>query len=253
MIMFLGLGILGYLVQAQPSEQEVLISQVARVVYGDGAMRFFTLLSATIILVMAANTSFADFPRLAALQAGDGFLPRQFTFRGSRLVSWGVILLAAFASLLIIIFQGSVSRLIPLYAIGVFVCFTVSQSGMAKRWWRIGGMMRTGELAPGGEIITQGSVIHHDKAWLGKLLFNGFGAVITAIVAIIFLVTKFAGGAWIIALLIPTLVWVFFRIHHHYQYVAKVLPTEGATVSIAPRSRNDHTGRRCPSRDNAPC
>ena len=88
MIMFLGLGILGYLVQAQPSEQEVLISQVARTVYGDGLMRLLTLLSATVILIMAANTSFADFPRLAALHAGDGFLPRQFTFRGSRLVFW---------------------------------------------------------------------------------------------------------------------------------------------------------------------
>ncbi|MBK8050928.1 MAG: permease [Anaerolineales bacterium] len=247
MIVFLGLGILGYLVQAQPSEQEVLISQVARVVYGDGLMRFFTLLSATIILIMAANTSFADFPRLAALHAGDGFLPRQFTFRGSRLVfSWGVILLAAFASILIIIFQGSVSRLIPLYAIGVFICFTVSQTGMAKRWWRIGGLMRKGELTPGGEIVTQGSVIHFDKTWLGKLILNGFGAVITAIVALIFLVTKFAGGAWIIMILIPTLVWVFFRIHHHYKYVAKVLTTEGATVVLPRAVETIVLRRRCP-------
>ena len=130
MIMFLGLGILGYLVQAQPSEQEVLISQVARAVYGDGLLRTLTLLSATVILIMAANTSFADFPRVAALQAGDGFLPRQFTFRSSRLVfGWGVIILAGFASILILVFQGSVSRLIPLYAIGVFVCFTLSQGG----------------------------------------------------------------------------------------------------------------------------
>lgn len=236
MIMFIGLGILGYLVQARPSEQEVLISQVARTIYGDGLMRFLTLLSATIILIMGANTSFADFPRLAALQAGDGFLPRQFTFRGSRLVfSWGVILLAGFASMLIIIFQGSVSRLIPLYAIGVFVCFTVSQTGMAKRWWRIGSLMRRGELQPGGEIITQGSVIHFDRTWAGKMVLNGFGAVITAIVALIFLVTKFTGGAWMILLLIPGLAWIFFRIHHHYQHVAKVLSTEGETVCLEPR------------------
>ena len=236
MIMFLGLGILGYLVQAHPSEQEVLISQVARTIYGDGIMRLLTLLSATIILIMAANTSFADFPRLAALHAGDGFLPRQFTFRGSRLVfSWGVIMLAGLASLLIIVFQGSVSRLIPLYAIGVFVCFTVSQTGMAKRWWRIGGLMRRGELQPGGEIVTQGSIIHFDRAWAPKLALNAFGAVITAIVAVIFLVTKFTGGAWMIVLLIPTLVWVFFRIHHHYKHVAKVLTTEGETISLAPR------------------
>lgn len=236
MVMFLGLGILGYLVHAQPSEQEVLISQVARTVYGDGIMRFLTLLSATIILIMAANTSFADFPRLAALQAGDGFLPRQFTFRGSRLVfSWGVIILAALASLLVIVFQGSVSRLIPLYAIGVFVCFTVSQTGMAKRWWRIGSLMRSGELTPDGEIVTHGSIIHFDRSWGTKMLLNGFGAVITAIVALIFLVTKFTGGAWMIVLLIPVLVWVFSRIHVHYRHVAKILTTEGATVNLAPR------------------
>jgi amino acid transporter len=236
MIMFLGLGILGYLVHAQPSEQEVLISQVARTIYGDGIMRFLTLLSATIILIMAANTSFADFPRLAALQAGDGFLPRHFTFRGSRLVfSWGVIILAAFASLLVIVFQGSVSRLIPLYAIGVFVCFTVSQTGMAKRWWRIGSLMRSGELQPEGEIITHGSIIHFDRSWTAKMLLNGFGALITAVVALIFLVTKFTGGAWMIVLLIPTLVWVFSRIHLHYRHVAQVLTTEGATINLAPR------------------
>ncbi len=236
MIMFLGLGILGYLVQAQPSEQEVLISQVARTVYGDGILRFLTLLSATVILIMAANTSFADFPRLAALQAGDGFLPRQFTFRGSRLVfSWGVIILAGFASLLIIVFQGSVSRLIPLYAIGVFVCFTISQAGMAKRWRRIGALMRSGELTTSGEILTHGSVIHHDRSWAPKMLLNGFGAAVTAFVALIFLVTKFTGGAWMIVLLIPTLVWVFSRIHSHYLHVAKVLTTEGETVRLAPR------------------
>ena len=232
MIMFLGLGMLGYLVQAQPSEQEVLISQVARAVYGDGLLRTLTLISATVILIMAANTSFADFPRVAALQAGDGFLPRQFTFRGSRLVfGWGVIILAAFASLLILLFQGSVSRLIPLYAIGVFVCFTLSQGGMAKRWRRIGRMMESGELAPGKEIATHGSIIHYDRHWLPKMVLNGFGAVITAIVALIFLVTKFTHGAWIIVILIPSLVWLFFTIHHHYRRVAEALSTEGEKIS----------------------
>jgi hypothetical protein len=232
MIMFLGLGALGYLVQAQPSEQEVLISQVARAVYGDGLLRLLTLLSATVILIMAANTSFADFPRVAALQAGDGFLPKQFTFRGSRLVfSWGIIILAAFASLLIIVFQGSVSRLIPLYAIGVFVCFTVSQGGMARRWRRIGRLMKSGELAPGGEIVTQGSILHYDRHWQGKMVLNGFGASVTAVVALIFLVTKFIHGAWIVVILIPTLVWLFFTIHRHYRGVAAVLSTAGEKIS----------------------
>ena len=228
MVMFLGLGILGFLVQAQPSEQEVLISQVARTVFGGGPLTLITLGSATVILIMAANTSFADFPRLAALQAGDGFLPKQFTFRGSRLVfSWGVILLAGFASLLILVFQGSVSRLIPLYAIGVFLCFTLSQAGMARRWHRIGLLMKSGELTPDKGIPTHGSVLHYDTHWNLKMLLNGFGAIITAIVTLIFLVTKFAAGAWIIVILIPALLWVFTRIHRHYKEVARVLSTAG--------------------------
>jgi hypothetical protein len=236
MVMFLGLGILGYLVGAQPSEQEVLISQVARTVFGEGIMRFLTLLSATVILIMAANTSFNGFPRLAALQAGDGFLPRQFTFRGSRLVfSWGIILLAAFASLLIIIFQGSVSRLIPLYAIGVFLCFTLSQAGMARRWHRIGNLMRSGKLPPGVELPTMGSVMRNDSQWQWKMWFNAFGAAVTSFVAGIFLVTKFTTGAWIIVILIPSLVWVFTRIHNHYLGVAKILSTEGQTYSLERR------------------
>lgn len=228
MIMFLGLGILGYLVHAQPSHQEVLISQVARAVYGDGVMRFVTLLSATVILIMAANTSFADFPRLAALQAGDGFLPRQFTFRGSRLVfSWGIILLALFATLLILLFQGSVSRLIPLYAIGVFLCFTLSQAGMAKRWRRIGRMMREGTLTAEKEVRTPNGILHADKHWSGKLVLNLVGASITFVVMVIFLVTKFTGGAWLIVLLIPLLVYGFTRVHNHYVAVARILSTEG--------------------------
>ncbi len=232
MIMFLGLAILGYLVGAQPSEKEVLISQVARTVFGDGIMRLLTLGSATVILVMAANTSFAGFPRLAALQAADGFLPKQFTFRGSRLVfSWGVILLAGFASVLLLLFQGSVSRLIPLYAIGVFLCFTLSQSGMAKRWLRVGKLMRSGELTPGNEIATMGSILHHDTHWLWKMVLNGAGAIITSLVTLIFLVTKFTHGAWLIVLLLPVLVYIFTRIHRHYKEVAAILSTAGQHIS----------------------
>lgn len=240
MFLFLGLGILGYLIHAQPSEQEVLISQVARTIYGNGIWRLLTLLSATIILIMAANTSFADFPRLAALHAGDGFLPKQFTFRGSRLVfSWGVIILAGLASILIIIFQGSVSRLIPLYAIGVFLSFTLSQTGMVVRWRKVGLLMDNGELTPEKVIPTHGSFLHYDPHWRAKALLNGVGAVITGIVMIIFLITKFATGAWIIALLIPTLLWLFFRIHHHYRQVAQLMSTSGQRLN--PQRRPVHT------------
>jgi hypothetical protein len=169
---------------------------------------------------------------VAALQAGDGFLPRQFTFRSSRLVfGWGIIILAALASILIVVFQGSVSRLIPLYAIGVFVCFTLSQGGMAKRWRRTGRLMREGALTPGQAIPTLGSTLHHDAHWLPKMLLNGFGAAVTAVVAFIFLITKFTHGAWIIVILIPSLVWLFFTIHHHYRRVAAILSTAGETAS----------------------
>lgn len=240
MILFLGLGILGYLVGAQPSEKEVLISQVARTIYGNDVMRILILSSATIILIMAANTSFADFPRLAALHAGDGFLPKQLTFRGSRLVfGWGIIVLAALSSVLIFIFQGSVSRLIPLYAIGVFLSFTLSQAGMVKRWRRVGRMMATGELTPDNSITTEGSILHYDSHWLYKLALNGVGAFVTGVVMIIFLVTKFAQGAWVIALLIPSLLWIFFRIHHHYRHVAQQMSTSGRRLN--PKRRHVHT------------
>jgi hypothetical protein len=172
----------------------------------------------TIILIMAANTAFADFPRLGALHAGDGFLPRQLTYRGSRLVySRGIMALAVIASLLIIIFQASVTRLIPLYAIGVFLSFTLSQAGMARRWWKIG------QLKPGEEIVEPGSVLKYEKGWKNRMVINGFGAVCTAVVMVVFAVTKFKEGAWVVLILTPALVAIFFSIHHHYKNLAKGL------------------------------
>ena len=236
MVMFLGLGILGYLVGAQPSEEEVLISQVARTIYGTGLMQILTLASATVVLIMAANTSFADFPRLAALHAGDGFLPKWFTFRGSRLVfSWGVIALAALATVLVLLFEGSVSRLIPLYAIGVFLSFTLSQTGMVVRWQKIGQMMQAGTLRPGDEIATLGSILRFDPHWRWKQALNAVGAVVTFVVVIVFLLTKFTQGAWITAILIPSLLWLFFRIHHHYQEVRRIMSTTGEHIPYTPR------------------
>jgi len=233
--MFLGLVILGWLVGAQPSEEEVQIAQVARVVFGTGWLRFLTLASATVILIMAANTSFADFPRLAALIAGDGFLPRQFTFRGSRLVfSWGIIILAGLASLLIVIFRGSVTRLIPLYAIGAFLSFTLSQVGMVKRWKKVGALMQSGELSPGKEIVTQGGLLRYDPMWRPKQMLNAIGGMMTAIVAVVFLVSKFIQGAWITAIVIPSLLALFSRIHHHYRYVAMLMSTSGVSTRTHP-------------------
>lgn len=201
------------------SEEETLISQLARTVFdGRGLLYLGTIWATTIILIMAANTAFADFPRLGALHAGDGFLPRQLTFRGSRLVySNGIIALSVIAALLIIVFQASVTRLIPLYAIGVFLSFTLSQTGMARRWWRVG------HLKPGEEIVDPGSTLKYEPGWQYKMVINGFGALCTAIVMVVFAVTKFREGAWIILILVPLLVTIFFIIHHHYKDLASNL------------------------------
>ncbi len=167
---------------------------------------------------MAANTAYAGFPRLAALQAADGYLPRQLTYRGSRLVySRGIGLLAVVASILIWLFDASVTGLIPLYAIGVFLSFTLSQVGMARRWWKCG------QIAEGGELRERGSVLHPDPRWRLKMVVNGIGAAITAIVTIIFAVTKFTEGAWMVLILIPVLVASFYAIHRHYVALARQL------------------------------
>ena len=217
--LFLALSFLTGKVQAVFSEEETVISQLARTIYGGrGALYLMLISGTTVILIMAANTAFADFPRLGALHAGDGFLPRQLTYRGSRLVySRGIVSLAVIASILIIIFQASVTRLIPLYAIGVFLSFTLSQAGMARRWWKIG------HLKPGEEIIEPGSVLRFEKGWKTRMVINGFGAVCTAVVMVVFAVTKFKEGAWVILILTPILVTIFFAIHHHYKNVANNL------------------------------
>jgi len=217
--LLLGITFLAYHIQAIPSEFETIISQLVRTVFGGRNILYLTTIAATmIILVMAANTAFADFPRLSAIAAGDGFLPRQLTYRGDRLVySRGIIALALIASFLIIIFQASVTNLIPLYAVGVFISFTMSQSGMTMRWIKIG------RLKPGEELAERGSVLRFDKNWPIKMVINGVGAFITAVVAISFAITKFKDGAWIVVILLPLLVLLFNFIHAHYKGLAKQL------------------------------
>lgn len=217
--LFLSISFLATHIDAIPSETETVISQLGRTVFdGRGALYLMVISATTVILIMAANTAFADFPRLSALAAVDRFLPRQLTFRGSRLVySNGIVTLAVIASLLIIIFRASVSLLIPLYAIGVFLSFTLSQTGMARRWHKIG------QLKEGEEVIEPGSVLRYDKGWHFKMFINGFGAVCTAIVMLIFAVTKFTEGAWVVLIIIPALVKIFFTIHHHYKDLASHL------------------------------
>jgi hypothetical protein len=182
---------------------------------------------------MAANTAFSDFPRLSAIQAADGFLPRQLTYRGSRLVfSRGIVVLAIASALLIVAFQASVTRLIPLYAIGVFLSFTLSQAGMTLRWMRMGR-----------------SLARPPKGWRWKMTLNGLGAVLTALVTMVFAVTKFQEGAWVVLLVLPAFVFVFLAIRGHYRETADQLslqhygapPRSGRHRVILPIS-NVHRG-----------
>ena len=221
-ILYLGITYLLGIIGAVPSETETVISQLARTIFGNRGILYLSIVAGTtIILVLATNTAFAGFPRLAAIQAADGFLPRQLAYRGSRLVySRGIIALGAVASLLVFLFQASVTALIPLWAIGVFLSFTLSQIGMARRWWKIG------HLAKGVEIREQGSTLRYESGWQSKLIINGFGAVCTAVVTVVFAVAKFRDGAWIIVLILPTIVLALFAIHRHYQELARDLSLE---------------------------
>ncbi len=229
--LFLGITVLAHQIEAIPSHTETIISQMARTVHGDaGILYALTLAGTALILLMAANTSYADFPRLAALAAADGFLPRQLTYRGGRLVfSWGIMLLALFAIVLVVIFNASTTSLIPLYAIGVFLSFTISQTGMVVRARRI-GRLKPGESAAGME-----TPLEYDPYWRRHMLISGFGAVCTFIVMLVFAVTKFTEGAWFVLLLLPTLVLIFFRIHRHYKDVAKALSWESVPPDTTPR------------------
>ncbi len=220
--LLLGVTFLSVKVGAVPSEAETVISQLARTVYGGRNVLYLaTIAATTLILIMAANTSFADFPRLSALLAADGFLPRQLAYRGSRLVfSRGIVALAVIASILIILFKASVTLLIPLYAIGVFLSFTLSQAGMAHRWWKIG------RLKPEEEVRERGSTLRYAQGWESKMVINGFGSLCTAVVALIFATTKFRDGAWIVLLLIPAIVFTLRGIHVHYRDLAKSLSLE---------------------------
>jgi hypothetical protein len=180
-----------------------------------------TMAGTTVILVMAANTSYAGFPRLAALLAVDGFLPRQLAFQGSRLVfSRGIVVLTLLSCVFVIAFRASVTALIPLYAIGVFLSFTLSQAGMARRWWK------SGHMPPGQVLQERGSKLTYEPGWPARLLFNALGVLVTGMVTVIFAITKFSEGAWIILVVLPILMLITFRIHRHYRRLAQRLSLE---------------------------
>jgi amino acid transporter len=232
--LFLSITFLAGRIGAIPSEEETVISQLARTAFGARGIPYLAVMtSTTLILVMAANTAFSGFPRLSAIQAADGFLPRQLTYRGSRLVfSRGIVVLAIASALLIVGFQASVTRLIPLYAIGVFLSFTLSQAGMTLRWMRMGR-----------------SLAQPPNGWRWKMALNGLGAVLTAVVTMVFAVTKFQEGAWVVLLVLPAFVLVFLAIRAHYRQTAEQLslqhygapPQSGRHRVILPIS-NVHRG-----------
>jgi amino acid transporter len=208
--MFLGTSVMAYLYHVHPKQSETVISQFARIMFTGSLGWFYYVVQAATaaILVLAANTAFADFPRLSSLLARDRFLPRQFANRGDRLVfSNGIVILAIFSGLLVIVFGGDTSRLIPLYAIGVFLSFTLSQSGMVVHWLR-----------------ERGNV---DSSWKKSIVINAVGALATFMVLGVFVATKFMHGAWIVVLVVPIMVVLFRAINKHYLIVAKQLSTNG--------------------------
>ena len=192
--MFLGITYLAHALRVVPVEHESVVSQIGRLVFGSGPLYLALQAATAMILVLAANTAFADFPRLSSILARDGYAPRQLANLGDRLVfSNGIGALALLAALLVVIFGGHTHSLIPLYAVGVFLSFTLSQAGMVRRWLKT----RTGH-------------------WRWKAAINGLGASATGVVLLVVIDSKFTHGAWLIVLLIPALVWVFRSVHKHY-------------------------------------
>jgi amino acid transporter len=204
--MFVGITVLAHAYRVVPNSAESGISQLGRAIFGGpNALYYLLQLGTTLILVLAANTAYADFPRLASIVSRDRYLPRQFMNQGDRLAfSNGILVLSVFAAILIIAFRGDTQSLLPLYMIGVFISFTLSQAGMVIHWRRT-----------------------REPGWKTSAAINGFGAVVTGVVLIIVAVTKTLEGAWIVLLLIPLVVALFKATHRHYQHVASALTLRG--------------------------
>ena len=209
-IMFIGITYLARVYHIVPEHGQTAVSLLGRQILGDGPFYYFIQVITLLILLLAANTSFADFPRLCYFLARDGFCPRQLSLLGERLVyTNGVILLSLSAAVLVVIFRGQVNAIIPLYAVGVFTSFTLSQAGMVRRWFR-----------------------ERTSGWRASAFMNALGAIATAVVLAVVVTTKFLGGAWLVVVAIPLVVFLFVAINRHYKYVAARLSLEG----IPPRS-----------------
>jgi amino acid transporter len=209
-VMFMGITYLANIYHIIPKEGETAVSLLGNAIFGKGSLPYYYLqISTLLILLLAANTSYADFPRLCYFLARDGFLPRQLSILGDRLVySNGIIFLTVTAAVLVVIFKGEVNAIIPLYAVGVFTSFTLSQAGMVLRWYRL-----------------------KTAGWQISAVLNGIGALATLIVLTVIVLTKFVAGAWLVVVAIPLLVLTFLSINSHYKYVAERLSIQ----DLAPR------------------
>ena len=205
--LFFGVSFLASKLHPYPTHEETVLSQMGRVVFGDGFLHVLLQFATAGILILAANTAYADFPRLSSIIAKDGYLPRQFASRGDRLVfSNGVVFLALFSSVLLVAFRGVTTLLIALYAVGVFTSFTLSQSGMVVRHRRL-----------------------RQPGWRRNMVLNAVGATATFIVVVIVSITKFAVGAWLPIVVVPLIVVILLSIKRHYDRVERSLaitPTE---------------------------
>ena len=206
--LFVGITFLTRHYHLTPLPEQTILSQLARQIFGDGVLYYAIQASTMLILVLAANTAFADFPRLSFFLARDGFLPRQFGSRGDRLVfSNGILILGGTAAALLVLFGGSTHALIPLYAVGVFLSFTLSQVSMVRRW-----------------------LVRREPGWEWRWWLNAAGAATTGLVVVVITATKFTHGAWVVVLLIPLLVMLFMAIRRHYADVAGQLSLDGYGV-----------------------
>jgi amino acid transporter len=204
-VLFVGTTALADLYDVIPQAHETVVSQLARQVFGGGIIYYYIQAVSMLILVLAANTAFADFPRLAFFMARDGYLPRQFGNRGDRLVfSNGVVMLTVVAAALIVVFDGDTHALIPLYAVGVFTSFTLSQASMVRRWLRL-----------------------RPARWPWRVAISTLGATTTGTVLLVVAATKFLDGAWIVIALITILIMTFVAIRRHYEDVAGQLSLDG--------------------------
>ena len=223
MSLFVGITFLSTHMHLTPTVHgESILSQMTRQIAGTGFLYYWVQIFTALILFLAANTGYQDFPRLSSFLAKDGFLPRWMQNRGDRLVySYGILVLAVISSIVVIIFQASEIAMLPLYALGVMLSFTLSQAGMSRLMGKIG------KLKPGETAFTGVTQIHHERTWRWKQGLNVVGSATTGIVFVILVATKFMDGAWIVALAIPLFVLIFDRINKHYQMVSCTLSTKG--------------------------